>query len=469
MNQQQLVSSLGLAGFVVVVVAQPVRADVIKVTAVELNPTENGIEIVLKTTDNKQLQVFASSFGKTFVANIVNTQLQLPDNKTFRRENPIEGIAFVSVNSVGANSIRVVVTGKTELPLGQVTQNQRGLVLSLTAPSQTTAQKPKPEPEPTTEVEPSDEQTENTTPQATAEPSATKPVQPTEPSDEAEPSQAEGEEPIEVTVTATRTEESVDKIPRSVTVITREQIEDQSRNTRNLTDILSQTVPGLGPPTNRRNTFGSTLRGRGISVLIDGIPQNANLGSIPAQLTTIDPEAIERIEVIRGPNAIYGGQATGGLINIVTRKPSEERLTSRTQVGLNNSLTNSADSFGYNLQHSISGTEDQFDYIASFSIATTGGFFDAQGDRIPSDQVNADTTQLNGLLKFGVNLGEGQRLQLTFNHFDQHQDTDFISDNSIFDIPGIQKARAIRIPEGTTVIGADDTSSLTTTNRANAP
>lgn len=108
MNQQQLVSSSGLAGFVVVVVAQPVLADVNKVTAIELKQTANGIEIVLKTTDNKPLQVFASR-GKTFVANIVNTQLQLPDNKTFRRENPIEGIAFVSVNSVGANSIRIVV------------------------------------------------------------------------------------------------------------------------------------------------------------------------------------------------------------------------------------------------------------------------------------------------------------------------------------------------------------------------
>lgn len=189
MNQQQLVSSLGLAGFVTVVVAQPVQADVIKVTAIELNPTANGIEIVLKTTHNKQLQVFASS-GKTFVANIVNTQLQLPDNKDFRKENPTEGIAAVTANAVGANSIRIVATGKTQLPLGQITQNQRGLVLSLTAPSQTTAQKPKPLP-PTTEVEPSDEQTENTTPEATAEPSATKPVQPTQPSDE---------EPIEVTV-----------------------------------------------------------------------------------------------------------------------------------------------------------------------------------------------------------------------------------------------------------------------------
>lgn len=152
-------------------------------------------------------------------------------------------------------------------------------------------------------------------------------------------------------------EEPLEKIPRSVTVITREQIEDQSRFTRNLTDILGRTVPGLGPPTNRTNTFGSTLRGRDISVLIDGTPQNVNLGSIPAQLTTIDSEAIERIEVIRGSNAIYGGQATGGLINIITRKPSEERLTSKTEVGLNNSLTNEADSFGYNLQHSISGTE----------------------------------------------------------------------------------------------------------------
>lgn len=282
MNQQQLVSSLGLAGFVALVVAQPVRADVNKVTAIELIPTAAGIEIVLKTTDNKPLQVFTSSFGKTFVANIVNTQLQLPDNKTFRQENPIEGIAFVSVNSVGANSIRIVVTGKTQLPLGQVTQNQRGLVLSLAVPSQTTAQQPKPEPEPTTEVESSDEQTENTTPEATAEP--------TQPSD-ASDVQAEGEEAIEVTVTATRTEEELEDIPRSVTVITREQIEDQSRLTRNLVDILGRTVPGFSPPTNRTNTFGSTLRGRDISVLIDGIPQNTNLGSLPSQLTTIDPEA----------------------------------------------------------------------------------------------------------------------------------------------------------------------------------
>lgn len=176
--------------------------------------------------------------------------------------------------------------------------------------------------------------------------------------------------------------------------------------------------------------------------------------TFPAQLTTIDPEAIERIEVIRGPNAIYGAQATGGLINIITRRASEDRLTSRTEIGEKNSLTRSSDSFGYNLQHSVSGKEDSFDWLASFSIATTGSYFDAEGDRIPSNLVDADLTQLNGLLKFGVDLDEQQRLQVTFNHFDQSQDTDFTSDNSIDDIPGIQKARAITIRDGTTVIGA---------------
>ena len=118
-------------------------------------------------------------------------------------------------------------------------------------------------------------------------------------------------------VTATRTEEDVVNIVRSVTVITRDQIEQQSKLSTNLADILAKTVPGFGSPTNRSNTFGQTLRGRNISVLIDGVPQNANLQSIHAALTTIDPSAIERIEVVRGPNAIYGGQATGGVVNII--------------------------------------------------------------------------------------------------------------------------------------------------------
>lgn len=140
MNQHQLASCLGVAGFVMVVVAQPVRADSVKVTAIELKPTSQGFEIVLTTTDSKRLQTFTSSYGKTFVSNIINTQLQLPDGNTFRQEKPIKGIAAVSVTSLNANSIRIVVTGEAELPKGIVTQSDRGLVVSLTAPVATATQ-----------------------------------------------------------------------------------------------------------------------------------------------------------------------------------------------------------------------------------------------------------------------------------------------------------------------------------------
>lgn len=69
MNQQQLVNTLGLTGIVMVLVAQPVQADTVKVSAVEINPTSQGIDIVLTTADSKRLQVSTSGFGNTFVAN----------------------------------------------------------------------------------------------------------------------------------------------------------------------------------------------------------------------------------------------------------------------------------------------------------------------------------------------------------------------------------------------------------------
>jgi iron complex outermembrane receptor protein len=91
-------------------------------------------------------------------------------------------------------------------------------------------------------------------------------------------------------------------------------------------------------------------------------------------------------------------------------------------------VTNSEDSFGYELQHLISAREDNFDVTASFSIATTGAFYDAEGDRIPLFELGGDSsTTLNGLLKFGVDLTPKQRLQLTFNHFDDSQEPDVIS------------------------------------------
>lgn len=425
MKLQQLLPGLLLTGPICVLVAQPAWAQIVQVTGIQIKPTSSGLEVILNTSGATP-EVLTSSSKQTFVVDIANAQLQLAENNVFRANNPVEGMTAVTATNINGNSIQVKVTGTLGVPKVEIFESdEEGLILSVTPAPGT----PEAEPE-----EPEQQQT----PQAE------------------QPTQGEPDEPIEIVVTATRTEEAVTNVPRSVTVITREQIEQQARLNRNLNDILAQNVPGFSPPTNRANTFGLTLRGRNISVLIDGVPQNSNLRSIPAELTTIDPNAIERIEVVRGPNAIYGAQATGGVVNIITRRPSEERLTSTTEVGTSPSLTHSEDSFGYNILQSISGREGDFDYTASFSIATTGGFFDASGDRISQFAGQEDTTFLNGLLKFGVDLDERQRLQVSFNHYDQQQDTNFIPDESIENIPGIQKARAIRIPDGTTVIGGND-------------
>lgn len=226
-----------------------------------------------------------------------------------------------------------------------------------------------------------------------------------------------------------------------------EQIEQQTRLSRDLGEILGKTVPGLAPPTQSASNFGQTLRGRNILVLIDGVPQSTSRNAF-RDLKTIDPAAIERIEVVRGPSAIYGDGATGGLINIITRTASEERLTSQTQIGVNAALGNlEADSFGNNIQHLISGTEDNLDFSISGALTNTGSFFDAQGDRIPADP-NAqggfsDAETINLFAKFGVNLDKQQRLQLTFNHFNEQQDTDFTTDPTVNTQPGRQKSRTL--------------------------
>ncbi|MFB2737850.1 TonB-dependent receptor domain-containing protein [Umezakia ovalisporum] len=399
------------------------------VNGVQANPTEKGVEVILKTTEGEKLQITNRSVDNSFIAEIPNAQLVLPsgDGFTFTSSGSVPGITEITVTNIDPNSIRVTVTSDEGLPKVELFNSSQGLTLIIT-PLVTFPQKPQPE----------------------------KTSQPPESPDG-------NQESIELMVTATRTEENLQNISRSVTVIKREEIEQQAKLTTNLADILAKTVPGFGAPTNRSNTFGQSLRGRNISVLIDGVPQNANLQSIPAALTTIDPNAIQRIEVVRGPNAIYGGQGTGGVVNIITKRPSGQRLTSTTNIGLDSSLTRSADSFGYNLSQEISGTEGVFDYTVGFSLATTGGFFDAQGDRIANFAGDEDSRKINALAKVGVELSPDKRLQFTFNHFDQKQDTNFISDEAIDEIPGIQKSRALKLPEGTTVIGPSDGSFIKNT------
>ena len=480
-RSQKLLSSLGFAGVVSALVAQPACAsNIAQVTAVRLNPTSEGIEIILDTEDGRPLQVFSASFGETLQADVITAQLRLPGGNEFRQDKPAAGIASVTVTRLDNNSIRIKVIGEMGQPVAQVIPGAAGLILSLKPTSDRTARTPAPTPttqRPGTPAEPLPPTGQPVeipgeplpptaqppgTPGEPLPPTAQPPGTPGEPSPPtAQPPGTPGEplpptaqppgtpqvgrDRVEIVVTATRTAERVTNVPRSITVIDSEEIQQQVGPSRNIGEALTNQVPGFAAPSQISSTFGQTLRGRSVSVLIDGVPQTTNLQSFAREFRTIDPSAIERIEVVRGSTAIYGAQATGGVINIITRRPTEERLSAVTEVGINSGLTNTEDALGFNAQQTISGRTGNFDLTGTVSFARTGAFYDAKGDRIPYFELGGDSSTLLNLMgKVGVDLDTEQRLQLTVNHYRETQDPDVIGDPSIDDQEGRQKARAIR-------------------------
>ena len=137
----------------------------------------------------------------------------------------------------------------------------------------------------------------------------------------------------EIVVTATRTEKSVEDISATVSVITREDIE--ASNATSVMDILS-TLPGLFVKKQERfgradiNIRGIGQRGRRIMVLIDGRP--VKMGIFGCTVTHSLPlDNVERIEVVRGPaSVLYGSDALGGVINIITKKAKKKFETDAT-------------------------------------------------------------------------------------------------------------------------------------------
>lgn len=242
-----------------------------------------------------------------------------------------------------------------------------------------------------------------------------------------------------IVVTGTRTETPLSEIARSVTVVSRDQVEEQAKVSRNLGEILANTVPGLGPSTEAATNYGQSLRGRNFLVLIDGIPQSTPLRDGFRDLNTIAPSAIERIEVVRGGTAVYGFGATGGVINIITREASEKPVEVYSQAGTSFSTEHFDDSIDYETEHRVSGTQGSWDYVLSGSFIERGGRFDADGNRIPPDPFAnqggfADSTQYDVLGKAGYDFDGGrQRIEIMLNDFSVEQDTDYTFSTSLVD------------------------------------
>ena len=139
--------------------------------------------------------------------------------------------------------------------------------------------------------------------------------------DEQEPIVVTGQRPeygVRATSTATRTSTAVKDIPQALSVISEKQIEDQQL--RSVADLL-YFVPGATPGTGEGNRDQFTLRGNNTTAdfFVDGIRDDVQYSR--------DFYTVDRVEVLRGPNAmIFGRGGGGGVINRVTKRSTLGRL-----------------------------------------------------------------------------------------------------------------------------------------------
>lgn len=132
----------------------------------------------------------------------------------------------------------------------------------------------------------------------------------------------------DVVVTASRTEQEIKETPAAVEVINREDIEKLGANT--LAQALQQAI---GIDVSENGMVGNSVKIRGAAsnqtlILIDGErvrTENTNQTANNYELQRINMADVERIEIVRGAvSSLYGADAMGGVINVITKTPDKE-------------------------------------------------------------------------------------------------------------------------------------------------
>lgn len=220
--------------------------------------------------------------------------------------------------------------------------------------------------------------------------------------------QNENQPPLEeVTVTATRMEKTLDRVPAAISVIGQDEIQ-QARQQLALDESLSR-VPGVF--MQNRYNFAQDLRIairgfgaraqfgiRGIKILVDGIPETLPDGQ--GAVDSVDIGATGQIEVLRGPSSSLYGNASGGVIAITSERAPEEPFS---EVRL------AAGDYDYRkMQFKTGGQGERLGYLVSLSDSELDGY---------RAQSRAENTQLTG--RFTVDLGRDREFLTVLSYTDQ--------------------------------------------------
>ncbi|MBD0824000.1 TonB-dependent receptor [Aestuariibaculum marinum] len=231
----------------------------------------------------------------------------------------------------------------------------------------------------------------------------------------------------EVVITSNRVRETLDEVPSSVSVVTAQQMENLGQTSTTVADVLLE-VPGIALSTNQTSNTGQTLRGRKMLVLIDGIPQSTPLRNGNRDINTIDPNTIERIEIIKGATAIYGNGADGGIVNYITKKTNAAKaFESTTVLGSTGALKNTDKTVGANISQTFSGNLDKLGYVVNGTFRQTGVFRDANGEVVSPYYGIGETDQYSLFGKLNYQIADNHKVEVMYNYFSSNQNSDYVA------------------------------------------
>jgi iron complex outermembrane receptor protein len=222
-----------------------------------------------------------------------------------------------------------------------------------------------------------------------------------------------------VIVTATLTKKNLKDLPASIGIVTREQIQDFPAMSA---DEYLDLVSGIDITRHYGifyKTGDVTMRGLNRNVytllLIDGIPASIVDGGA-TNWNRINPDNIQKIEVIKGPNSsIYGSNAMGGVINIITRHPSEHfKVEGGAFYGTFNTYGGSLNLSGSNIKNNKG-----FYWMADGFIRRSDGYI-LYPDSI-KDSTDAKTYLIDNdaSLRAGYSFNKNNNLEIEYDISDQ--------------------------------------------------
>lgn len=223
----------------------------------------------------------------------------------------------------------------------------------------------------------------------------------------ADPSAEETSVLEDMVVSATRTPTRISQLGSSVTVITSKEIEAKQQT--QVIDVL-RNVPGLsvvqsGPKGAAVSIFMRGTANKHTLILVDGVEfRDASTPAAESNPSNLTTDNIERIEVVRGPQSVlYGSDAIGGVINIITKK-GQKKPTGYVSV----------EAGSYSTKRGVAGGSFGNDYVTA-SLTVSGTETDGFSTAREEDGNSEDDGYENKSAGLKINAIPSEILDLNFN------------------------------------------------------